>query len=200
MTKKLTARQVDSWRPRSPLEGALLGMLVQQPGYGYELANRLERRLGSLLRIERRTLYRTLERMERAEVAHSDDRAAGRTELPRSSRLVYVATPTAERLLGKWLMEAPAPLQGKTLMPIKIAVARVQDTPLLLQALDDYERQCFQACESIEVELPAPRSFLAISMHLARANTLAHLRAELLWVDAARRMIREFAQSKCARL
>ena len=45
----------------APLRGALLGLLLERPGHGGELANRLVTRLGDTWRIDSNDVYRLLD-------------------------------------------------------------------------------------------------------------------------------------------
>ena len=58
-------------RGSSPLKGALLGLVLQRPGHGYDLAQRLDRRLGPAWQITAKDLYRMLEQLERAGLVSS---------------------------------------------------------------------------------------------------------------------------------
>ena len=67
-----------SWmRGSSPLKGALLGLLLQHPGHGYDLALRLHRRLGPAWQIEAKGLYPMLAQLERGDERPSDPHGSG---------------------------------------------------------------------------------------------------------------------------
>ena len=56
----------DWMRGSSPLKGALLGLVLQRPGHGYDLANRLDRRLGPAWQITAKNIKRMIEQLNRA--------------------------------------------------------------------------------------------------------------------------------------
>jgi DNA-binding PadR family transcriptional regulator len=179
-----------SARRLSPLSGALLGMLVQGPGYGYDLANRLERQLGPSWNINRRTMYRMLGSLEKQRLVSSD-----RSNQSNPDRIMYSATPTAEATLTEW-MATVAPLEPvRTELQAKMVVARREDLPGLLDALNEYERQLFELQQAIEVDLPPQRSLRAGMMYLVRETALGHIAAELQGVDRARKMILDFIET-----
>ncbi len=176
-------------RRLSPLRGALLGLLVQGPGYGYDLANRLERQLGPSWSINRKTLYRMLGSLESEQLVSSD-----RSDEANPERIMYSATPTAEAALGEW-MATVAPLEPvRTELQTKLVVARREDLPGLLDAINEYERRWFELQRAIEVDLPPQRSLRAGMMYLVREAALGHIAAELSWIDRARRMILDFIE------
>jgi DNA-binding PadR family transcriptional regulator len=182
--------ETDWMRGSSPLKGALLGLLVQEPGHCYSLGNRLERRLGPAWKIDRRSLYRKLVGLENAGLASSDRRTDGDR-----NRIVYTATATATEALAEW-MDTETPLEPRRVaLQAKIVVARPEDVPRLLRALDSYERECFAMLGAYEDDSPQLGSLFGIGLFLARESALVHLRAELVWTDTARRAIERFMAS-----
>jgi DNA-binding PadR family transcriptional regulator len=172
------------------LSGALLGLLMQGPGYGYDLANRLERQLGPSWSINRRTLYRKLGSLEKQRLVSSD-----RSDESNPDRIMYSATASAEAALMEW-MATVAPLEPvRTELQTKMVVARREDLPGLLEALNEYERQLFELQQAIELDLPPQRSLRAAMMYLVRQTALGHIVAELQGVDRARGMILDFVET-----
>lgn len=178
----------DWMRGSSPLKGALLGLLVQAPGHGYDLGNRLERRLGPAWRIDVRTLYRQLEQLKNAGLAFSE----GRPD-PDGGRIVYRATPAAAGALSAWMADDPPLEPMRAALQAKIVVAGPEHVPTLLQALERYEERCFEMLRVYTEEAPPLGSLLGIGIFLARESALAHLEAELSWTDTARRALAAYA-------
>ena len=61
----------------APLRGALLGLLLERPGHGGELANRLIARLGETWRIDPNDVYRLLKQLEAEGLATSREEHRG---------------------------------------------------------------------------------------------------------------------------
>jgi len=186
----MTSGDVSWMRGSSPLKGALLGLLLQHPGHGYDLANRLNRRLGPAWQIEAKGLYPMLQQLERAGLV-SSRRVFG--DGPTGQRLVYSPAPPAQAALTEWMAAGALaePLRGE--LQAKVAVARAQDVPRLLAALDCYERDCRLLLRASNEEFAQARSWIALAMNLTRAAALTRLRAELEWIALARREIAAFA-------
>ena len=153
----------------SPLKGASLCLLVQQRGYVYELANQLERRLGPSWNIDRRGLYRMLESLEKHELVVSD-----RSEGSGTERIMYDPTPAAEPVVAEWMGSIGSRLVLSELQA-KLVVARREDLPRLLVAVDTCERRCFAVQREIEASaheefriLLYRRMMLRIAERLAR--------------------------------
>jgi DNA-binding PadR family transcriptional regulator len=183
-------------RGSSPLKGALLGLLLQRPGHGYDLANRLNRRLGPVWQIEAKGLYPMLQQLERASLVCSKRVAA---HGPTGQRLIYFPTARAAQALTEW-MTAGAPMEPQRgELQAKLAVARAEDVPRLLDALDGYERHCLSLLGASGEELPQASSWLALTINLTRAAALARLRAELEWIALARREMIAFVATSTTR-
>ncbi len=164
----------------SPLKGALLCLLVQQRGYGYDLTNQLERRLGPGWNINRKSLYRMLESLERSNLAYSD-----RSEGSSSERIMYDPTPAAEPVVAEWMGSIGSRLVLRELQA-KLVVARREDLPRLLVAVDECERRCFAMQREIKVNLPPQQSLVGALMYLAREEELFSSESSLLWLDVVR--------------
>ncbi len=171
---------------QSPLKGAVLGLLVQGPSYGYEIANRLERQLGPGWTIVRPSLYRMLRGLDSEGLLSSTliaDEAG-------SARIMYYATDRAEQALVTW-MDSPLSFDEAQLqLQARMVVARMEDLPRLMTALNEYERALFAKREEVEQPRPALPSLRAAMMFLVREASMQRIAAELLWLDMSRHTIR----------
>ncbi len=169
------------------LQGVVLALVVgrrgQPPLTGYRLATSVKRRLGAAWRGSPRSVYKALERLERAGLIRSSSQDRGRT--------TYRATERGEVALAQWMASA-AREPMRLDLPAKIAVSRPEDAPRLLLALDDYERECFERLRaSSETDVPT-ESWAGLAMTLARTALDEGLQAELRWVTVARRWIEDY--------
>jgi DNA-binding PadR family transcriptional regulator len=177
-------------RGSSPLKGALLGLLVQHPGHGYDLALRLHRRLGPAWQIEAKGLYPMLQQLERAGLVSSEKVAC---QGPTRGRVIYSPTERAQQALTAWMTGGRSTEPLRVELHAKLAVARREDVPLLLNALDGYEQDCTALLSASAERFPQAGSLTALAMNLTRAAALMRLRSELEWVALARREIAGFA-------
>jgi len=177
---------------QSPLRGAVLGLLVQGPSYGYELANRLERQLGPGWSIVRPSLYRMLRGLD-------SQGLVGATQViddSGSTRIMYEATNLAEAALVAW-MDSPLSFDEAQLqLQARMVVARFEDLPRLLVALNEHERALFSKRDDIQKGWPSQQSLRAAMMLLVREASMQRINADLLWLDLARQTIRTLLASR----
>ncbi len=182
---------MDLARGRSrALRGATLALIVERSGHGYELAHRLNRRLGPTWRIDPRQIYPILDELASAGLATGVEEA--NPDRPRQPRIVYHATEQAPEMLRRWMR---SPVEKEPVRPdvlARICCARLSDAAELLNALDEYERELLLLLEANDDVGPSVQSWNALVLSVVRAHTDAHLQAEFRWLAEARRRIREF--------
>jgi DNA-binding PadR family transcriptional regulator len=185
-------RQIELARGRSRgLRGATLALILERGGHGYELAHRLNRRLGPTWQIDPKQIYPILDELMGAGLATCTEEA--NPDRPRQPRMVYRATEQAPEVLRRWM---DSPVEKEPVRPdllARIASGTPADVPELLGALDEYERDLLHLVEANDDADPAPRSWHALLLSVVRAHTDAQLQGELRWLVEARRRIREFA-------
>jgi DNA-binding PadR family transcriptional regulator len=174
---------------------AVLGLLVERRGYGYELVQRLEERAGAALRVRQGAVYRALRELEREDLArsapHERDVA---TESERANpRIVFEATDKGVSVFREWL---GAPVRSDPFrheLTLKVALSRLEDAPTLLGVIEDYEISCLERLESEYGSADAAPAAACADWLTAGALTreleLRLLNAELEWVRDLRRAV-----------
>jgi DNA-binding PadR family transcriptional regulator len=173
----------------SPLKGAALVLLLNGPIHGYEMATSMNQMLGPGWDIRAQALYPKLGSLENAGLARSskDDnqRAA-------PARKVFYPTEATAGAAMDW-MSATGPLAVvRAEFYTKLAVARREHLPALLETLDVLERHAKAEIDEIAEDLGPLVTLAGLRLHLVRGAKLAHLRTELERIVVARRGIREF--------
>jgi DNA-binding PadR family transcriptional regulator len=174
------------------LRGGLLALVLERPGHGYELANRLADRLGESWLLVRKDIYRLLEGLElQGLVLLREERETGR----RRPRLVYHPTDLTAQAVTEW-MEALVPKEPMRVgIRAKVAVAREQDARPLLLALRDYERECLRLLK-VAPTAPNVPSWKGLLVDCTREAVNAQLRCEVEWARRTRRRIEEYLASR----
>lgn len=179
------------------LRGALLGLLVERPGHGGELASRLIARLGETWRIEPKYIYRLLKQLEQEGFACSREEPRRGAELGThpelGTHLVYHPTEQTARALACW-METLMPREPVRLgLQAKIAVGRPEDARRLLRALREYERECLMLAQLVLPTDSEPRSWEGLRLDCTRDSVYGMLRADVAWANRTRQRIEEYA-------
>jgi len=177
----------------SPLRGALLALLLSEPPPaplgGYRLATLVERRLGPAWKVTRQSVYGALERLEDDGIIRSTSRVATSR---RGGQRLYEPTERAAGALDAWMRSPVSKDPVRVELQARIAVSRACHAPFLLDALQSYERECFEMLRRTkEAEVPVG-SWTALATNLTRAAVDEGIQAELRWVAVARRWIEEF--------
>jgi DNA-binding PadR family transcriptional regulator len=172
------------------LRTVILAALVEQPAHGYELTNRLNRRMGPVLQTDARRVYEVLEQLEKEGLACSvEERASG---APHRPRRVFSATSLGGRTHAGWLGERePVPLVRADIYAL-IAFSDPKQAPQLLAKLDEYELDCMEMQErAIEADVERA-SWRSRMLNVTRAAVSEQLRGELRWITRVRREIEEY--------
>jgi DNA-binding PadR family transcriptional regulator len=172
------------------LRGATLALIVERGGHGYELAHRLNRRLGPTWQIDPKQIYPILDELARAGLATFAEEP--NPDRPRQPRVVYHATDKAPGMLRRWM---DSPVEKEPVRPdvlARIASAKPDDVSGLLEALDEYERELLRLIEANDDADPLVRSWSTLMLAVVRGHTDAQLQGELRWLVDARRRIHEF--------
>lgn len=179
--------------PSTPLRGALLGLLLERPGHGGDLANRLAARLGETWRVDTNDVYRLLEQLEKTGLALSRDEPKRSDQ--RRTHLVYHPTEETPQALTVW-METLLPREPVRLgLQAKLSVAREQDAPRLLVALKAYEQECLALARVVCPTDGRAMSWAALCLDCSRDAVYAQLQAEVDWAGRTRHRINEFTQA-----
>ena len=177
----------------SPLRGALLGLVLERPGHGGELASRLARRLGEAWRVDPTDIYRLLGRLE-AEmlVCSREEHTAGNRH--GAVHLVYHPTDRSAAALTLWL-ETLLPREPlRTAIHAKLAAARGQeDGRLLVRALEAHERECLEMAKLLPPMTGTSGSWKNLFLDCLRGGVWAQLQVEIDWARQTRQRIIEFS-------
>jgi DNA-binding PadR family transcriptional regulator len=122
------------------LKYVLLGMVVERPGYGYELQTRVEERL-PFYNYTAGAVYPALDRLERDGLIEAAGAKASLSTVRGSPRVMYSATADGVVRLERWMYAPTPPENSRDALLAKLAVARPQDVPRLLEVSRHQEAQ-----------------------------------------------------------
>jgi DNA-binding PadR family transcriptional regulator len=123
---------------------AVLGLVIERPGYGYELRQRLDERVEGL-QLSDSAVYPALESLWRTGLI----RKRGRDGHAHRQRVWYEKTDQGVEKFDGW-MDAPselAPLRGS--LRLKIAVATIERLPKLIEETREQEQALLDRIEGL---------------------------------------------------
>jgi DNA-binding PadR family transcriptional regulator len=122
----------------------LLGLLIDRPGYPYELGHRLERRFGPGWAVNPGQLYQTLDRLKRDEFIETVDEIiddAGDGSAERVRRQVLAVTTKGIEEFERWFDEVTGqPRPSRRPLLVKVTLAGPERLTRALGQIDAYER------------------------------------------------------------
>jgi DNA-binding PadR family transcriptional regulator len=170
---------------------AVLGLLREQPSYGYELLVRFRRTFDAAQwGISPQGLYASLDRLERdgliAPVAARDRDAR------RQPRTPYRVTPSGAAELRDFLDTPMGAEPSRAELLVRLQCAGMDETDGLLRLLDGHERACLDELGRVgrtpDASAVADGTLLE---RLASEERRLGIQARLLWIGYARRLLRD---------
>jgi DNA-binding PadR family transcriptional regulator len=122
---------------------AVLGLVIQRPGYGYQLEQRVKERFGSAQFVAS-SIYKALGRLEKDSLI----RVAGGNEqieladAERQRRIKYEATPEGTAYFREWLRASSSVPLVREELQLRIAFCEPHELPRLIEIIHGEEQVC----------------------------------------------------------
>jgi DNA-binding PadR family transcriptional regulator len=171
----------------------VLGLVIERPGYGYQLAQRLQERFGSS-EFAPSGVYSALDQLSREELVRAAGGAMGSPCARRAApRTIYEATDEGVGRFEAWMLgSSPAPPLRDELH-MKIALCRPRNLPRLIDTVYGQELTCsgrLRDLERLAERDRANRLGWASTMRvLSRDAEIASWRARIAWLQSARELL-----------
>lgn len=172
---------------QSPVNWALLGLVIERPSYAYELAQRFERTYGDVLALSSVShVYTALSALRgRSLVEEIPGTRTGAQPKPR-----YQATELGSQLYREWLVgQVGEDRRRQQLFVLQLATIS-RDPDAALEVLARYEHACLQEAQATPLT-PHNRTVAEgapqLAARLANEERRLALGAKLSWVQYARR-------------
>jgi len=176
---------------RTGTKFAVLGLLREQPSYGYEVLLRFRRAFDAAdWGISPQGLYGSLDRLERdglIEPVPARDRDASR----RQPKTPYRVTPTGAEELRRFLATPMAAEPSRAELLLRLQCSGADDAGALTTMLAGHEQACLDELHRIGGEVAG-----TLVEQLAREERRLGIQARLTWIDYARRQLRKAADAR----
>jgi DNA-binding PadR family transcriptional regulator len=169
---------------------AVLGLVIEKPGYGYELIQRLGTRIEGW-RPSYSAVYPALHLLRRQEMIRARE-VSGQAAPAHKSVVWYEATEKGHEHFRAWMVAAcePAPLRDE--LQVKIAFAGIEDLPRLVELTREQEQACLDRVLALtgagtqEELLAREKEWQVIGQLLLRDAEVAHLRTTIVNLQRCR--------------
>lgn len=167
---------------------AVLGLLLDQPSYGYEVLVRFRRAFDvAQWGISPQGLYASLDRLERDGLIEPVD-VAGHDARRRQPKTPYRVTPSGADELRRFLETPMSADPSRAELLVRLQCVAPRDTDALLRMLDEHEQACLDELARMPERPRAADASLV--ERLALEERRLGIQARLLWVDHARHELR----------
>jgi DNA-binding PadR family transcriptional regulator len=181
---------------------AVLGLLAQRRGYGYDLVQRFEEQVGPAWQLNAGAIYVALDKLEQEGLVRPVTQEADGTPVPRrrttrgAPRVIYEATPDGLGRFEEWMAtgSSMAPLREE--LHLKLALSQPRNLPRLIELTYEQERACLDRLEqhrggaAFDDLLGSSQPWTAVASVMVRDAEIAHLQATVEWLRRIREAMR----------
>jgi DNA-binding PadR family transcriptional regulator len=119
----------------------VLGLLIERPGYGYDLAQRIETRFGFLGLVDG-GVYKTLERLQgKGWIEPYGPKPVGGTARG-APRIRYRVTPDGTAEFRRWKALPTTRAYLRDMLRVRLTLATPEDLPELLEMVEEQIEEC----------------------------------------------------------
>ncbi|HNS01841.1 MAG TPA: PadR family transcriptional regulator [Anaerolineae bacterium] len=165
------------------IKHALLALLAQGPGHGYELKKRYDEAIGLLWPLQLAQVYNNLRQLEQEGLVQLDERVV-QLSLPDQKR--YRLTGMGEQTLAAWTAQ-PAPIHRKLkddfYLKLTVLAAVVRDPQQLADLLWRQRELSLQHLRELERTLRAAEQAADPVAASLLEGAILHAEADLAWLD-----------------
>jgi DNA-binding PadR family transcriptional regulator len=187
---------------RSPVNWALLGLVIERPSYGYELAQRFDTAYGDVLNVSSAShIYTALNALQaRSLIEQMPSVRALQPDAARQPKPHYRATELGVRSYRDRLVVQMREDRSRSQLLVRQLAALMREPEAALDVLDRYEQACLEEASRVpmyKAQDSADASGL-VSRLTSEENRLA-ADARLAWVQYARREFAVLARDRGTR-
>ncbi len=137
----------------------VLGLVIERPGYGYDLQKRLDQRF-AFLGYSERVVYRTLDSLFEDGLIEIIGQSASRT--PRGApKKRYGATPAGHEEFGQWVAEPCEVAVVREEVHVKVVLSQEENFPRVVELTVRLEQACLAALRVMQDAEPPSLEELA---------------------------------------
>jgi DNA-binding PadR family transcriptional regulator len=178
---------------------AVLGLVIERPGYGYQLAQRLDERFGSS-GFALSGVYSALDQLSRDELVRSSGETAAIPGSRAAPRTVYEATEEGVDHFEDWMLDASSTPPLRDELHMKIALCRPHNVPRLIDVISGQELVCLGRLADLKrlagQHAPSSRDWSRLMRMLAAEAEVAFWNARIEWLQNARGLLEQLRDER----
>jgi DNA-binding PadR family transcriptional regulator len=177
---------------------AVLGLVIERPSYGYQLAQRLEERFGAS-GFAPSGVYSALDQLTRDELVRSAGELGAGPARRAAPRMIYEATPQGVDHFESWMLASAATPPLRDDLHMKIALCQPRNVPRLIEMVHGQELACLGRLRDLsllaeEDRAGAGREWSRLMKVLARDAEVAFWNARIEWLQNARELLEQLSE------
>jgi DNA-binding PadR family transcriptional regulator len=181
---------------------AVLGLLAQRRGYGYDLVQRFEEQVGPAWQLNAGAVYVALDKLEQEGLVSPVTQGDGDVPVTRrrttrgAPRVIYEATPQGLERFEDWMATGSSMSPLREELHLKLALSSQRNLPRLIELTYEQEQACLERLEqylgtaAVEDLLASAQPWPAIASVMVRDAEIAHLQATVEWLRRIREAMR----------
>jgi DNA-binding PadR family transcriptional regulator len=182
---------------------AVLGLLAQRRGYGYDLVQRFEEQVGPAWQLNAGAIYVALDKLEQEGLVKPVSGADGEAPPTRrrtargAPRVIYEATPRGLERFEEWMATGSSMSPLREELHLKLALSAPRNLPRLIELTYDQEQACLERLEQHlggtsfdDLLAVSQQPWPAIASVMVRDAEVAHLQATVEWLRRIREAMR----------
>jgi DNA-binding PadR family transcriptional regulator len=180
---------------------AVLGLLVQRRGYGYDLVQRFEEQVGPAWQLNAGAIYVALDKLEQEGLVRpitsvGEVPPTRRRTTRGAPRVIYEATHQGVERFEDWMTAGSSMAPMREELHLKLALSQPRNLARLIELTYEQEQSCLERLEqhlgssSFEELMTGPQPWSAIASVMVRDAEVAHLQATVEWLRRIREAMR----------
>lgn len=172
----------------APVKAAVLAILMEAPGHGYDVAKRVNKRMGTWA-IDPKHIYEPLKQLAKAGLVRFEKEPI---DEPPGFRKVFYPTEAAKQARKDWFGSRPAQSVLRADIHARIAFSTEADTPELIRSLAEYRADLLQEIEQNAMTwAEPPGSWVGFVIEHLRTEVDKQCEAEIEWVNTLSKDLKE---------
>jgi DNA-binding PadR family transcriptional regulator len=165
---------------KAPIKAAALAVLLEAPGHGYDVAQRLNRRMGTWA-VDPKHIYEPLKQLEKAGLVESRKEPISQSP---GYRRVYYPTDAARQAREDWFGSRPALSVLRADIHARFAFSTPKDVRGLVGVLHQYRADLLEMIEENAVRWAEPKgSWLGFVTEHLQDEVDLQCEAEIKWAN-----------------